>query len=145
MYLLQICIYPWYDYMFFCWIFLFRSYVTQICSGWCCTYVLGWLYVGIGYVWSQRNCDTWVMWSIRCRIEHVGLTQCLIMWSMRDGDAVHPSRMMIRIVLYKDDFDVHVTNAGEITIRIVLNRRISLPGPLYTRIVYFTCSLLSVI
>jgi hypothetical protein len=42
--------------------------------------------------------------------------------SMRD--AVHPSRMMIiRIVLYKDRFDVYVTNAGNITIMIVLNRR----------------------
>ncbi len=32
MYLLQICICPWHGYMFFCWIFLFCSYVTQICS-----------------------------------------------------------------------------------------------------------------
>jgi hypothetical protein len=44
------------------------------------------------------------------------------MRSMRD--AVHPSRMVIiRIVLYKDHFDVYVTNAGDITIRSVLNRR----------------------
>ncbi len=36
----------------------------------------------------------------------------------------HYSRMMIiRIVLYKDHFDVYVTNTGDITIRIVLNRR----------------------
>ncbi len=39
-------------------------------------------------------------------------------------DAVHPFRMMIiRIVLYKDHFDVYVTNVADITIRIVLNRR----------------------
>jgi hypothetical protein len=40
-------------------------------------------------------------------------------------DAVHSSTMMmiIRIVLYKDHFDVYVTNAGDITIRIFLNRR----------------------
>jgi hypothetical protein len=39
-------------------------------------------------------------------------------------DAVHPSRMMIiRIASYKDNFDVYVTNAGDLTIRIVLNRR----------------------
>jgi hypothetical protein len=39
-------------------------------------------------------------------------------------DAVHPSRMMIiRIVLYKARFAVYITNAGDITIRIVLNRR----------------------
>jgi hypothetical protein len=43
-------------------------------------------------------------------------------WSMRD--AVHPSRIMIiRIVFYKDRFDVYVTNAGNIAIMIVLNRR----------------------
>ncbi len=42
-------------------------------------------------------------------------------WSM--GDAVHPFRMtIIRIVLYKDCFDVYVTNAWDITIRI--DRRI---------------------
>jgi hypothetical protein len=36
-------------------------------------------------------------------------------------NAVHPSGMMIfRTVLYKDRFDVYVTNAGDITIRIVL-------------------------
>ncbi len=40
-------------------------------------------------------------------------------------DAVHSSTMMmiIRIVLYKYHFDVYVTNAADITIRIVLNRR----------------------
>ncbi len=39
-------------------------------------------------------------------------------------DAVHPSRIMIiRIVLYKDRFDVYVTNAGNIAIMIVLKRR----------------------
>jgi hypothetical protein len=39
-------------------------------------------------------------------------------------DAVHPSRMVIiRIVLYKNHFDVFVTSAGNITVRIVLNRR----------------------
>jgi hypothetical protein len=38
-------------------------------------------------------------------------------WSMRD--AVHPSRIMIiRIVFYKDRFDVYVTNAGNIAIRM---------------------------
>jgi hypothetical protein len=31
--------------------------------------------------------------------------------------------MTIRIVLYKDRFDVYGTNAGAITIRTVLNRR----------------------
>jgi hypothetical protein len=31
--------------------------------------------------------------------------------------------MIIRIALYKDRFDVYVTNAGDIMIRIVLNRR----------------------
>jgi hypothetical protein len=31
--------------------------------------------------------------------------------------------MITRIVLYKDRFDVYVTNAGDIMIRIVLNRR----------------------
>ncbi len=37
-------------------------------------------------------------------------------------DAVHPSGMiMSRIFLYKDRFDVYVTNAGDIVIRIVLN------------------------
>ncbi len=30
---------------------------------------------------------------------------------------------IIRIVLYEDRFDVCLTNAGDITIRIVLNRR----------------------
>ncbi len=40
------------------------------------------------------------------------------------GDAVHTSRMVIiRIVLYKDCFDVYVTNAGDIMIRHVLNRK----------------------
>jgi hypothetical protein len=39
-------------------------------------------------------------------------------------DAVHHSRMIIiRIVLYTDRFDVYGTNAGDITIRTVLNRR----------------------
>jgi hypothetical protein len=38
--------------------------------------------------------------------------------------AVHPSgTMIIGIVLYKNRFDVCVTNAGDNTIRIVLNRR----------------------
>jgi hypothetical protein len=37
--------------------------------------------------------------------------------------AVHSSRMIIRIVLYKDHFDVYVTKTGDITIRIVLNSR----------------------
>ncbi len=42
--------------------------------------------------------------------------------SMRD--AVHPSRMkIIRIVLYKDRFDVNVTTARDFTIKIVLNRK----------------------
>ncbi len=31
--------------------------------------------------------------------------------------------MINRIVLYKDRFDVYVTNSGDIMIRIVLNRR----------------------
>ncbi len=31
--------------------------------------------------------------------------------------------MIIRIVLYKDRFDVYGTNAGDIMIRTVLNRR----------------------
>ncbi len=36
------------------------------------------------------------------------------------GDAVHTSIMVIiRFVLYKDCFDVYVTNAGDIMIRIV--------------------------
>jgi hypothetical protein len=44
-----------------------------------------------------------------------------VMQSM--GDAIHPSRMMImRIVLYKNRFNVYVTNSGEIMINIVLNR-----------------------
>ncbi len=44
-----------------------------------------------------------------------------VMQSM--GDAVHSSRMMIiRIVLYKDCFDVCITNAGDIMNRIVSNR-----------------------
>jgi hypothetical protein len=39
-------------------------------------------------------------------------------------DAVHHSRMIIiRIVLYTDRFDEYVTNAGDIMIRFVLNRR----------------------
>jgi hypothetical protein len=39
------------------------------------------------------------------------------------SDAVHPSRMIIiRIVLYKDRFDVYITNARYTTIRIALNR-----------------------
>jgi hypothetical protein len=39
-------------------------------------------------------------------------------------DAVHPSKMMIiSFLLYKVRFDVYLTNAGDITIRIVLNRR----------------------
>ena len=43
-------------------------------------------------------------------------------WSMED--AVHHSRMIIiRIVLYTDRFDVYGTNAGDIMIRTVLNRR----------------------
>jgi hypothetical protein len=43
-------------------------------------------------------------------------------WSMED--AVHHSRMIIiRIVLYTDRFDVYGTNAGNIMIRTVLNRR----------------------
>jgi hypothetical protein len=37
-------------------------------------------------------------------------------------DAVQPFRMMIiRTVLYKDRFDECVTNAGDITIRVVLH------------------------
>jgi hypothetical protein len=44
-----------------------------------------------------------------------------MMRSMRD--AVQPYRMMIiRTVLYKDRFDECATNAGDITIRVVLNR-----------------------
>ncbi len=40
------------------------------------------------------------------------------------NDAVYPSRMMIiRIVLYKDRFDVYVRNARDFTIKIVLNRK----------------------
>ncbi len=36
----------------------------------------------------------------------------------------HPSKMMIiSFLLYKVRFDVYITNAGDITIRIVLNRR----------------------
>ncbi len=50
------------------------------------------------------------------------LTQFMAAWSMED--AVHHSRMIIiRIVLYTDRFDVYGTNAGDIMIRTVLNRR----------------------
>jgi hypothetical protein len=55
-----------------------------------------------------------------CR-DRLGLESCM-MRSMLD--AFHPSRVIItRIVFHKDCFAVYVTNAGDITIRIVLNRR----------------------
>jgi hypothetical protein len=57
------------------------------------------------------------LYSIRCCE-----ARCTAAWSMRD--AVHPSKIMIiRTVLYTVRFDVYLTNAGDITIRIVFNRR----------------------
>ncbi len=74
---------------------------------------------------GQRNCNPCVMLSIQCCCEKLvgySLTRCTALWFMRD--AVHPSKMMIiSFLLYKARFDVYLTNAGDITIRIVLNRR----------------------